>query len=65
MEDEKWRDGRCTCPVFLKNYMCKHLLGVAIRFKYIHPPLEAKNLEIGKKRKRGRPSKAKKALIVQ
>lgn len=65
MEDEKWKDGQCTCSNFLKNYICKHLIGVAIRFKYIQPPLEAMNIEIGIKRKRGRPPKEKKALLVQ
>jgi len=65
MNDEKWMDGLCTCPKFLKAYICKHLLGIAIRLKLVCPPLEARNLEIGKKRNRGRPSKAKKALIKQ
>ncbi len=62
---EEWRKGTCTCPSFLKNYICKHIIGMSIRLKYCKPPPEAKNVEIGTKRKRGRPSKAKKALLVQ
>jgi len=33
--------------------------------KYCKPPPEAKNVEIGTKIKRDRPSKAKKALLTQ
>jgi hypothetical protein len=62
---EEWRKGTCTCPSFLKNYICKHIIGMSIRLKYCKPPQEAKNVEIGTKRKRGRPSKAKKALLTQ
>jgi len=64
-EPEEWRKGICTCPSFLKNYICKHVIGMAIRLKYCKPPPEAKNVEIGVKRKRGRPAKAKKALLLQ
>ncbi|KAJ8713391.1 hypothetical protein PYW07_013761 [Mythimna separata] len=60
-----WMYGKCNCPAFYKNYMCKHIIGLAIRLKLANPPPEAKNVLIGQKRKRGRPSKAKPALIVQ
>jgi hypothetical protein len=62
---EKWKEATCTCPSFLKNYICKHTIGMSIRLKYCKPPPEAKNVEIGTKRKRGIPSKAKKALLIQ
>jgi hypothetical protein len=62
---EEWRTATCTCPSFLKNYICKHVIGMSIRLKYCKPPPEAKNVEIGTKRKRGRPSKARKALLLQ
>jgi hypothetical protein len=62
---EEWRKGICTCPSFLKCYICKHIIGMSIRLKYCKPPPEAKNVEIGRKRKRGRPAKAKKALLKQ
>jgi len=62
---EELRTATCTCPSFLKNYICKHVIGMSIRLKYCKPPPEAKNVEIGTKRKRGRPSKARKALLLQ
>jgi hypothetical protein len=62
--NEKWRAGKCTCPFFLKKYMCKHIIGLAIRLKSAKPPPAAKDVPIGEKRKRGRPKQAKKALIV-
>lgn len=62
---EEWAQGKCTCPTFFKMYMCKHVIGLSIRLKYTVPPVEAKNIPLGQKRKRGRPSKAKPALIVQ
>jgi len=62
---EEWRKGTCTCPSFLKNYICKHIIGMSIRLKYFKSPPEAKTVAIGSKRKRGRPCKAKKALLTQ
>ena len=56
--------GMCTCPQFLERFMCKHVLGIAIRLKFTKPPPEAENVPIGRKRKRGRPKKATKALII-
>lgn len=60
-----WVNGKCTCPIFFKNYMCKHIIGLAIRLKYVAPPAQAKSVPIGQKRKRGRPAKARPALIIQ
>ena len=44
--------------------MCKHVIGLAIRLKLAKPPAAAKDVPIGQKRRRGRPSKDTKALIV-
>ncbi|CAF1299447.1 unnamed protein product [Rotaria sordida] len=60
-----WRKSKCNCPGFFKNYICKHVVGMAIRLKYCKPPPSAKTVPIGEKRKRGRPAKAKPALLVQ
>ncbi|XP_048481537.1 uncharacterized protein LOC125489545 [Plutella xylostella] len=60
-----WMQGKCNCPAFYKNYMCKHIMGLAIRLKFANPPPEAKNVPIGQKRKRGRPSKSRPALVIQ
>ena len=65
MVNEDWKSLTCTCPKFLKLFICKHSLGMAIRLKKYAVCPEAKNVPIGQKRKRGRPSRAKKALIVQ
>ena len=56
-EMENWREGICNCPTFLKKFICKHLLGIAIRLKLCKPPLAAKTVPIGQKRERGRPKK--------
>jgi len=37
---------------------------MSIRLKYCKPPPEAENVDIGSKRKRGRPTKAKKVLLT-
>ena len=62
---EKWKEVTCTCPSFMKNFVCKHTIGMSIRLRYCNPPPETENVKIGTKRKRGRPSKAKKALLIQ
>ena len=60
-----WESAICDCPVFLKQYQCKHALGLAIRSKLVVPPAEAKQIPLGLKRKPGRPKKAKAALLFQ
>jgi len=52
----------CTCPPFLKRG--KHCLGMKIRLKKVEVPGEAKEVPIVRKRKRGRPKKAKRAFII-
>ncbi len=63
--DSHCRTSKCNCPAFLKNYICKHVVGMGIRSKSCKPPAAAKTVPIGEKRKRGRPAKAKPALLVQ
>ena len=62
---ETWETSTCTCPIFLKQYKCKHVYGIALHQKLVLVPDEAKSVPIGQKRKRGRPAQAKKALFVQ
>lgn len=57
--------GVCDCGSFLKKYMCEHILGIGLRMKFVVAPDEAKSLPLEQKRKRGRPTRAKTALIVQ
>ncbi len=61
---EEWGKETFTCSLFVKNYICKHIIGMSIRLKYCKPPPEAKNVNIRSKRKRGRPTKAKKVLLT-
>lgn len=60
-----WLNGSCSCPFFFLNYKCKHIVGLAIRNQSAEAPIEAKLVPIGQKRRRGRPSKARSALVVQ
>ncbi|KAF6212603.1 hypothetical protein GE061_013129 [Apolygus lucorum] len=54
----------CTCPYFSKHLTCKLVLGMQIRLKLVEPPPESKNVSMGQKRKRGRPSKDKAARLI-
>jgi hypothetical protein len=58
-------ESTCTCPSYLKQLQCKHVIGMKIRLKLLTVPAEAKSVPLGQKRKRGRPTRARKALIVQ
>jgi len=57
-------ESTCSCPVFLKSIICKHIIGLAIKLNLYEVCSEAKSVPIGQKRKRGRPIKASAALIV-
>lgn len=59
-------DNKCTCPVFAKDYICKHILAIAITNRHFRVMPEAKwsQGDLSKKRQRGRPRKATKALVV-
>lgn len=60
-----WVDAECDCASFFKLNMCGHVLGLALRKKFVKAPPEAKNVPLGVKRKPGRPRKAKGALVIQ
>lgn len=58
LTESNWESASCTCQIFLKEYICKHILGIAIRLKYCDiavVPAAAKSVPIGEKRKKGRP----------
>jgi uncharacterized Zn finger protein len=40
----KWLDGICNCPAFFKKFMCKHVVGLAMRLNYCKPPSAAKDV---------------------
>lgn len=62
---ENWLQSECDCGDYFKQFTCAHIIGIAIRLKCVQPPVEAKTVPIGEKRKRGRPGKAKSALTRQ
>lgn len=65
IENEKWDESTCVCVGFQKNYICKHVIGLAIRTRAVKIPSSLRDAPIEPKKKRGRPNKAKKALIRQ
>ena len=65
LNHSQWKTSKCSGPAFLKNYICKHIVGIAIRLKYCKSPATAKLVLINQKRKSGRPAKAKTALLIQ
>jgi SWIM zinc finger len=42
-----WRISTCSCPVFLKDFICKHVVGIAIINKVFDVRPEAKTVPIG------------------
>ena len=56
---------RCSCRVFLKRNLCKHVYGLGSLWGLVEFSEAAKALPIGQKRKRGRPCQAKRALQRQ
>lgn len=62
---QNWNFARCDCVIGFKQYLCEHIVGIALRLKIVEAPAEAKNLPLGQKRKRGRPAKSKPALEHQ
>lgn len=62
--DVNWAESSCSCLHYFKAYICKHIIGLAIRLKLVKPPPASKNVEIGQKRKRGRPKLTSRALLT-
>ena len=48
---EKWKEATCTCSSYMKNFVCKHMVGMSVSLKYCKPPSEAESVKIGTKRK--------------
>lgn len=63
MFQNSWQTARCNCPIFMKEFICKHSLGVAVREGFCAVPRIAQTVPIGQKRKRGRPRYASAALV--
>lgn len=41
--ENEWLKATCTCQIFLKKFMCKHISGIAIRLKLAKPPAQLKD----------------------
>ena len=66
IDTEEWINSTCSCPYYLKNYKCKHIIGIASRTNLPGAtiPVSARDVPLGQKRKRGAPKKRTRALIV-
>lgn len=64
-EGGNWINGSCTCPGYYKEFLCKHIVGIAMRHKYLAVPIDAKIVPTSSQRKRGRPPIAKRALLLR
>lgn len=58
-------ESTCSCRVFQRNFICKHLLGLAFYNRLKRCPEEGNNKTIAKKKSKGRIALAKKALQKQ
>jgi uncharacterized Zn finger protein len=63
--DTNWKQSTCTCPVYFKQYMCKHIIAICLSRKLTKAPHEAKQIKFGEQRKAGRPKQIVKALARQ
>jgi hypothetical protein len=57
-----WKQSTCTCPIYFKQYICKHIIGICACLKLAIIPPTAKTVPLGQKRKVGRPGKLPGAL---
>ena len=57
----------CTCTLYSKNCICKHVVAVGLRLKFATQcmPMAAKTIQLGQKRSRGKPGLALPALLRQ
>lgn len=59
-----WEEGSCSCGYNLKRYVCKHIIGMALRKQLTTAPVEAKSVKLGMKRGAGRPKKNSHCLNI-
>ena len=64
-DDTNWKLCRCSCCYWLNNYICSHIIILAVTLKIVEFPQASMQIPIGQNRKRGRPDKTKKALVRQ
>ena len=52
----------CSCPIGIKEYSCKHSVGLAIIFNTYQVSDKARSQPLGKRKTRGSPKKVSTAL---
>lgn len=64
--NESWkRESECTCTSFMKEYICKHIIAIALREKITECPEQHEPVLLSKnKRHPGRSKNAEPALVV-
>ena len=60
INENDWKNSTCSCGYWQKNFICKHVITVAVNLNFCVFP--AVNLKIEGNRRRGRPGKVAKAL---
>ncbi|CAF3014822.1 unnamed protein product [Rotaria socialis] len=55
--------GCCTCPIGMKEYRCKHSIGLAIIFNMYKIKDGTRLIPLGKRKAPGRPKKVRTALL--
>jgi hypothetical protein len=58
---DQWQVSTCTCKKYLKAYMCKHIIAVAVKLRLAK--IDFSYLNIGMKKKRGRKPQAKEWFV--
>jgi len=62
IDKEKWVNSSCSCACFLKNYICEHIVALALNENLVDMPLRYTKIQFTKKTKRGAKPKSTKAL---
>ncbi len=62
--DPDWTKLKCSCPSYLKKYLCKHVLGLAMKLRLVDTPEHARGQPLARKLKRGRKLKARRAYLI-
>jgi hypothetical protein len=66
LNEENWKLSTCSCPSWFKHYNCKHIIGIAYAQNLFDEfPIEACEIPLGQRTKRGRPKGLSRALVKE
>ncbi len=65
MNKDEWQNSKCNCSTWLKDYICKHVVGLAVTTGLSQFPDLDYQVQISNNRKRGRPKLTAYALNFQ